>query len=216
MASVAEGVASVARSLVRLGFISAFGHVSARDGEEVIITSTAPLATATPGSLLCVREGSPSGPGLPLETPLHQAIYRARPDVGAICRCHSPYAVLWGALPAVPPLLHGLGGLAGEVGIHSDPELVCDPTAAAAAATALADGHSLLLAANGSLSVGGDLEEALARAWYFEDRCRVAWEVARPDRPGPPAAGADQRAAHQANELARARKWAGTLIEREP
>ena len=215
LTAVAEAVAATARTLARLGFVSAFGHVSAREGADVVITSTEPMAVATADSVLRVRGGSPRQPGQPLETPLHLEIYAARPEVGAICRCHSPYAVLWGALPELPPLRHGLGGLAGGVGLHPDPELVCDPARALAATAALGDGHSLLLAANGSLSVGADLEEALARAWYFEDRCWVAW-VAGLRQPAVPAAAADTgRAVHLPNELSRAGLWARTVIERE-
>ncbi len=204
----AEAVAATARRLAGLGLVSAFGHVSARDHEGIRITSTAPLVAADASSILVVGSDEPP-PGAPLEVPLHLAVYRARPDVGAICRTHGPYAVLWGALPRVPPLRHGLGGLSGAVGLHLDPELVCDGERARRAAESLGEAHSLLLAANGSLSVGADLAEALARAWYFEDRCRVAWEVGRVG----PRLDTSERGAHYPAELARAAAWANTLDE---
>lgn len=211
----ATAVAATARALSRLGLVSAFGHVSAREGERLLVTSTAPLAVAGADSVLAVDPVGETPAGAPLELPLHAAIYRDRPDVGAICRTHSPYAVLWGALPEVPPLAHGLGGLSGAVGLHRDPELVVDPDRAAAASAELGAGGSLLLAANGALAVGADLPEALARAWYLEDRCRVAWLAGERAGALNAAPEADGRAAHYAAELARARRWATTVVEEE-
>lgn len=211
----AAAVAATARALVRLDLVAAFGHVSARDGDGFLLTSTEPLVEATADSIGRFGPRRAPAAGSPLEAPLHEAIYRTRTDVGAICRTHSPYAVLWGALPEVPPLCHGLGGLSGRVGLHLDPELVCDEERAAAAIAALGEGHSLLLAANGALAVGAELGEALARAWYLEDRCRVAWEAG--GRAMALRAGGQEveRSAHTAGELARARRWADTVIERE-
>jgi HCOMODA/2-hydroxy-3-carboxy-muconic semialdehyde decarboxylase len=202
-----DAVARVARTLCRVGFVEAFGHVSARDGEVMHITPTAPLARVGDRERLAVPlddDAAPS-PGLPLEAPLHRAIYRRRPDVGAIVRTHSRYAVLWGAIPAIPPLAHGLGALGGAVGLHRDPRLVAD---------ALGDGGSLLLAANGSLSVGTGLDEALARAWYLEERARVAWAVGARAAALTPALLA-QRTEHVPAELVRATAWAHDLITTE-
>jgi ribulose-5-phosphate 4-epimerase/fuculose-1-phosphate aldolase len=206
-------VAGAARALCRAGFLDAFGHVSARDGDVVQITPTSPLARVREDELLAVALDADASPvaGRPLETPLHLAIYRRRPDVGAIVRTHSRYAVLWGAIPAVPPLVHGLGALSGDVGLHRDPRLVADDAAAAAAATALGDGGSLLLAANGSLCVGADVDEALARAWYLEDRARVAWEVGERAQALTGERLAERRG-HVAAELVRARAWAHDLV----
>jgi HCOMODA/2-hydroxy-3-carboxy-muconic semialdehyde decarboxylase len=196
-------VAATARALCRAGLIEAFGHVSARDGARVWITPTTPLAALREDEVLTVGE---HGEHLPLETPLHLAIYEGRPDVTAICRFHGHATVLWGALPAVPPLGHGLGGLSGEVALHEEPLLVSDAARAHAAAMALGGADALLLAANGAVTVGPDLQTALARAWFLEERCRVAWALR--DN-GSALAGdvARARAADHGAELARANRW---------
>ena len=93
-------VAATARMLAAAGLVEAFGHVSARlSGEGFLITPTLPLLDAVAGTVITVDGADavvddPAG-AAPLETPLHAAIYRARPDVAAICRGHGPAMVAW-------------------------------------------------------------------------------------------------------------------------
>ena len=170
-------VAFCARMVASAGLVEAFGHVSARTPSGFLITSTRPMANATTEDVIGVEAGIPVlGPvdELPLETPMHAAIYRARPDVGAICRGHPPFAVVWGIVTERLPLLHGLGGVAGAVvRVHPEIELVKTPEAGAAVADTLGEDFSVLLQANGCLSVGSDLLEAATRLWYLEERARV-------------------------------------------
>lgn len=174
---MSTSVEEIAAILHRAGLVEAFGHVSARPANRPgriagPITTTGPFTAPSTIAL-----DGPDDPARPLEAPLHRAIYAARPDVGAICRTHSPAAVAWGVRGAVPPLLHGLGAIAGEVGLHDDPRLVTSDETATAAANALGARACLLLRANGALAVGADLPEAAVRVWYLEERCRVALEA---------------------------------------
>ena len=170
-------VAATARMVAAAGLVEAFGHVSARIPSGFLITSTRPMLDATVDDVIAVESGDPvAGPvdELPLETPMHAAIYRARPDVGAICRGHPPSVVVWGMVTERLPLLHGLGGIAGaEVRVYPEIELVKSPEAGAAVSDTLGEGFSVLLQANGCLSVGSDLLEAATRLWFLEERARV-------------------------------------------
>ena len=170
-------VAATARMMAAAGLAEAFGHVSARTPSGFLITSTRPLFDATADDVIVVESGravSGAVDAVPLETPMHAAIYEARRDVGAICRGHPPYAVVWGIAAERLPLLHGLGGISsGVVQVHSDIELVKSPEAAAEVAGTLGDDFSVLLQANGCLSVGKDLLEAVTRLWFLEERARV-------------------------------------------
>lgn len=170
-------VAFTARMLAAAGLVEAFGHVSARTPSGFLVTSTRPMLGATSEDVIGVESGiSVSGPvdELPLETPMHDAIYRARPDVGAICRGHPPFTVVWGIVPERLPLLHGLGGMAGAiVRVYPEIELVKTPEAGTAVAETLGKDFCVLLQANGCLSVGSDLLEAATRLWYLEERARV-------------------------------------------
>jgi len=207
-AEVAAAVAETARMIARAGLAEGFGHVSARDGDGFAITTTAPLGAAEREAILFVDGAGPGDeppPGLPLEAPLHAAIYAARPDVGAIVRGHSPAAVIAGLGDGVPAVAHGLGGLAGEIARLDDPQLVDEPRRAESAAAALGAADCLLLRANGNLAVGADLGEATVRAWFLEERSRV-WLAGDRDRGLSPAELA-QRAGHWPAESRRALAW---------
>ncbi len=190
--------ARCARILHAMGFVHAFGHVSVRTGDGTVwITPTfTSLATVQAADLVDARD--PAAPRRPLETPMHLALYDARPDVGAICRVHSPALSILAAARRTPALLHGFGGIADPVALWPDPDLIADPDTARAVAAALGtDSVGLLLAGNGGLAVGADLPEAMARIWSLEDRCRIDLALA-----GIPAAPIDRDA-----ELPRRRRW---------
>lgn len=199
--TAAREVARAARLLARAGLVEGFGHVSARTDGGFVITSTAPLAGMRPSDV------APAGaPDRPLETPLHAAVYRARPDVAAICRTHSPAAVAWGARGQVPPVVHGLGGLSGTIAAGPDTDLVVDADAGDAAAAALGEADILLPRANGAVCTGESLRVALVRAWFLEERARVALDA------GPSARPLDDdelraRSRHFPAETARAWQW---------
>jgi HCOMODA/2-hydroxy-3-carboxy-muconic semialdehyde decarboxylase len=170
-------VAEVARMLSRAGLIEAFGHVSARLPEGgFALTPTTPLSRTRGEDVLELSaEGEViEGEHCPLEAPLHAAVYAARPDVGAICRTHSRYAAAWASRGEAPALIHGLGGLCGVVAVHDSPQLICDESTGAAAAASLGAADCLPLRANGAVCTGRDLSRASVRAWFLEERARVA------------------------------------------
>jgi ribulose-5-phosphate 4-epimerase/fuculose-1-phosphate aldolase len=171
-------VAEAARIIAGAGLVEAFGHVSARTADGLLITATRPLGEAREGDVFELDErGSLDGDrrpvDLPLEAPMHAAIYAARTDVNAICRTHSVAAVRAGARGTVPPLVHGLGGLAGQVSFCPRTDLVTDLDAGRQVAADLGGADCLLIRANGALATGGSLAEAVVRARYLEERCLI-------------------------------------------
>lgn len=200
-------VALVARLLARAGLVEGFGHVSVRGPEgALLITSTAPLARQTASEV-----DGPDASGRPLETPLHAAIYAARPDVGAICRTHSRWAVAWGARGQIPPAVHGLGLLSGEVALQDEVALVTDPESAARAARALGAADCLLPRGNGCVTTGPDLATAAVRAWFLEERARVAADAAPAIR-AISDRDASRRSRHLPQETARAWRWLADVL----
>lgn len=201
-------IAATARLLSAAGLVQAFGHVSAcLPSGGFAITSTGPMLDATPESVLELDRDAHvlNGENCPLEAPLHAAIYAARSDVQAICRTHSPYAAAWAATAQQPPLVHGLGGLGGQVALHTSPQLVCDAERARQAADALGGADCLLMLANGAVCTGADLPRAVTRAWFLEERATLA-TLARNAAPliGPALA---ERSRHFDAEIARAWPW---------
>lgn len=204
-------VATVARMVSRAGLLEAFGHVSARtDDGGFVITSVAPLLASKPEDVIVVDPSGTavSGPtdSAPLETPMHAAIYASRTDVGAICRGHSPYVVAWGVGTDDLPLMHGLGAIAGaRVPVHDDIELITTADSGAAVAATLAGNDSVILRANGALSVGTDPIEAATRLYFLEERARVALTASAD--PQSDREIWDRRREHTAPELRRAIAW---------
>jgi ribulose-5-phosphate 4-epimerase/fuculose-1-phosphate aldolase len=193
--------------MARAGLAEAFGHVSARLGDGFAITSTLPFMAAGPDDVVIVPDISnpPSGGGgAPLETPMHAAIYLARPDVGAICRGHPPSVVTWGIGTEDLPLLHGLGALAGRrVGVSPEVDLISTMTQGTAVAEVLGADHAIVLRANGCLAVGTTPLEALTRLYFLEERARVA--ISTPT--GREENDWEARLRHASAEMLRAMAW---------
>ena len=203
-------VAATARMLSAAGLVEAFGHVSARinDG-QFLITPTTPMLEAGAETIITVGPDgrvvdNPSG-AAPLEIPLHAGVYRARPDVGAICRGHGPAMVAWGTSTDPVPLFHGLGAIAGEVvPVHPDLDLISTRESGDSAAATLSLHYGALLLANGGFAVGDDLLEAATRLWFLEERASVA---IRARGSQPPQGDWEHRLTHTAIELKRAMAW---------
>jgi ribulose-5-phosphate 4-epimerase/fuculose-1-phosphate aldolase len=166
------------RILDGMRLVEGFGHVSARlpDG-SILITPARGLALAQEAQLLtfgldgvCLR-GDPAS--APLERWMHLAIYRARPDVRAICRTHSRMAAALGAARTPIRAAYGFGGMLGlEVRVHDETDLITDDGMGQAVAAALGDRTAILLRGNGALIAGGSVSQACVRAIYLEE---AAW-----------------------------------------
>jgi len=202
-----EAVVETARMMLATGLAGAFGHVSIRLDDGFAITSTLPFSSAGPNDVVVVPDATspPSGGGgAPLETPMHAALYLARPDIGAICRGHPPAVVAWGVGTEDLPLLHGLGALAGHhVRVSPEVDLVSTVAQGAAVAGILRDEHAVILRANGCLAVGANALEALTRLYFLEERARVAVEVP----PGMEPVEWGARFRHTGVEMRRAMAW---------
>ena len=104
MQDAQEEVAEAGRVLSALGLVTAYGHVSARAGDAMLITPAADLATATAGRVVTVPLETAALPaGVPAEAWAHLALYRSRPDAAAIARAQPPSAFAVAAsAPRVP------------------------------------------------------------------------------------------------------------------
>ncbi len=108
------------------------------------------------------------------ETPLHRAIYRARPEAGCVIHVSPFYTTLVACtdLPLrvdiIPEAMAFLGSV-GRVpyGYPGEDEL------ASAIGTAIADHPALLMENHGAITFGRTLEEAVVRAETLEVLCRL-------------------------------------------
>lgn len=172
---IREEIILAARAFSRLEYLHGFGHISARVANGTLITPTRPgFMAQKPDELLVLNSGGDVVSGeektRPIEFYLHAAIYAVRPDVNAICRTHSPFASSIQMQQAIPPVRHGFGGIAKNIGFFDEVDLIHSMNHGRAAAEALANGDALILRGNGTLSVGDTLCRAAANVWSVEER----------------------------------------------
>ena len=168
-------IVRVAQAMDRAGFApSKSGNVSARLADGLLITpSGLPYAATTPDDLVTldldggVREGGrkPSS-----EWPFHIAIYRARPDAGAIVHTHSPRATALSCARRALPAFHYMIALCGGADVRcADYATFGSPELAANAVRALEGRKAALLANHGVIALGATLEGAYAVAAEVEN-----------------------------------------------
>ncbi len=177
-------VARAGRVLAALGLVTAYGHVSARAGTAMLITPAADLATVTGAAVVEVPLGAGAlPPGAPAEAWVHLALYRARPDAGAIARAQPPAAFAAAAVTPFLPAVHGQAAwLGASVPVHDSALLLRSADLAAQAAGRLPEGEALLLRGNGAVTVGATPGIAVARMWLLSASCD-AFLAARPAGP---------------------------------
>jgi L-fuculose-phosphate aldolase len=174
----------VCRRLSALGLIGAGeGNVSIRLGPRRLLATPSgankaqleshQLVSTTPFGEKIAGAGKPSS-----ELAMHVAVYRARPDAGAIVHAHPPTAValtLAGISLSAPMLPEAVTALGGGVPTAA----YATPSTAALAegvAQAVARRDACLMERHGALALGRDVFEALDRMETVE---RVAQVVLR-------------------------------------
>jgi ribulose-5-phosphate 4-epimerase/fuculose-1-phosphate aldolase len=169
-------IAEAANALARLGLVTAYGHVSARAGDAMLITPAADLANITASQVIEVplQTAPPLPAGVPAEAWVHLALYRARPDAAAIARAQpvSGFGAAATTTSLVP--LHGQAAWLGEsVPVYDSAHLLRSPELAERAARALPAGDALLLRGNGAITLGAAPGLAVARMWILAAACEI-------------------------------------------
>ncbi len=176
-AQTSADVAEAARVMAGLGLVTAFGHVSARRGDTVLITAAAELGEVEAGDVVEVPlHARRLPPEAPAEAWLHLAVYAARDDVAAIARAQ-PVETFTAAALGRDRFLpsHGQAAWLGDhVRVHNSALLARDAALADAAAADLGpSSHALLLRGNGAVTVGADPGLAVSRMWLLAATCHV-------------------------------------------
>lgn len=117
------------------------------------------------------------GAGVPSsEWPMHAALYRARPEIGAVVHCHSPYATTLACARKAIPALHYM------IAVAAPDEVPCaryesfgSAALAESAVAAIGKRWATLLANHGQIAVGRDLDHALWVTREVETLARTYW-----------------------------------------
>ncbi len=174
--NIERQVRLAARALARGALVHAYGHCSARlDAERFIVCAAKPMGTIAagePGTVVPINGPLPEG--VLGEVRIHQAIYRRRPEIGAVCRIMAPQTMLLSVMRRTPKPRHGFGAyFAPCPPLWEDPRLLRDDAMAARLAEMMGDGKAIVMRANGAVVAGVDLIEAVALAWFLEEAARV-------------------------------------------
>lgn len=156
------------------------GNVSARtqDGKGFVITPTGiSKRVCHPDTIVaCNAHGQPLGRGRPpSEVQLHVGAYRSREDVTAVIHAHPPYASAF-ALARRPLTSISMPEVVVSLGPHIPVAPMVLPKATEAAdvaASAVSASDVVLLAGNGVLAVGPDLETAFLRTELIEHYAKI-------------------------------------------
>jgi L-fuculose-phosphate aldolase len=186
-------VAACARLAARGLIVAAEGNASVRlDEQTLLVTPTGRRKDELrPGDLVLVGlEADPAADAAAVPRPtsdlaIHRAIYRARPDAGAVVHAHPPAALaltLAGEAPD-PAVLPETALLLPDVPIvpfapPGSRELAERIAATLGAAAPDRPRHALLLERHGIVALGATVEEAVDRLELAELLCRV-WRDAR-------------------------------------
>ena len=183
---------SAARILAHLGLVNGHGHLSVRLSDpalpEQVILSTPRGAPSLISAAEMVEYSSATWQRdaelLPLEAPLHLAVYEARADVGAIMRMHGSLLDAIGTRYDTLPLVHGRGShLRRSPRILADTAPIRDMTLGRQVAELLGDGQAMFLRGNGAFTVGADIPDAVANASYLLETIEIHLARGRDDPP---------------------------------
>ena len=177
-----RAVLDAARAMHAEGLVvETSGNVSARvtDGTRDLIAITASSTrydTMTVGDVVVVdHEGEPIiGDALPsTELLTHAAIYRARPDVGAVMHTHSTYASALAVVGiAIPPLIDEMVIVLGDSVRVADYAYPSTDELGESAVAALGERNAVLLKNHGFVGVGRTVGDALKA-------CRLGEQLAK-------------------------------------
>jgi L-fuculose-phosphate aldolase len=177
---MAGEIVSTCRAMMSTGLVvGTWGNVSRRCSPESfqITPSGIPYHELQSGDIVNVDllSGNCSGNMRPsTETPLHVAIYRRRPDVGAIVHTHSPYAAVFAVnRTEIPVLLEEMAQLVGGSVAVAPYAAPGSADLAERAVDALQGRAAVLLANHGLVGVGHTLRDALTVCQVVEKSAQV-------------------------------------------
>lgn len=183
MNSVAQTLSAVGRSLFERGLVfGRTGNLSARTGDgRILLTPTGvSLGELDPDALSVIDEsGRHVGGAKPSkEAFLHAAVYRSRPDAGAVVHTHSTHAVAVScrsdldAEDALPPLTAYYAMRVGRLPLlpYHAPG---DPSLRELAEATAVEHHAMLIAHHGPVVAGRDLAGAADALEELEQTARL-------------------------------------------
>ncbi|WDP93116.1 MAG: L-fuculose-phosphate aldolase [Desulfobacter sp.] len=111
------------------------------------------------------------------ELGFHLAVYRSRPDAGAVVHTHSPYATTMACLGWEIPAVHYLVGFAGKKVPIAPYATFGTPELAENVTQTIGEYNALLLANHGLLALGANIDAAFAAAEEIEFVAQIYYQT---------------------------------------
>jgi HCOMODA/2-hydroxy-3-carboxy-muconic semialdehyde decarboxylase len=202
-------VQQAARALAHANLVHAYGHCSLRlDADRFLVCAPMPMGLINDelGTVVPLQGDLP--PLVLGEVRAHQAIYRTRADVQAICRIMPPKLMALSTQSVVPRPRHGIGAYFDPPPpLWDDPRLLRDGASAAALAEQLGKCNAIIMRGNGAIVVADGIEKAATLSWFLEDAARIEYDIR--------AMGfAPESGRLSAEEIAARQVFAGGVVER--
>lgn len=180
---IREAMVRFAQQMIATGLVrGTSGNLSAREpgANTCLVTpSGVDYETMRPEDVVLVDlSGRPiaSGPKPSVDTPIHVAIYRTRPDVGACIHTHSPYAAAFSTLGRqIPPLITESAGYVGGAVRVLEYVPPARPDTGDLVAAGLGGDRAVLLPNHGVIAVGENLKKCFGAAMAVEESAHVAY-----------------------------------------
>lgn len=173
-------------ALVRQKVLDAYGHVSVRDPADErhfllarylppsLVSADDIRAFDFDGNLVTAEDCD-----LYSERFIHAAVYRERPDVGAVCHTHAYELVAFGIAGVEPsPVFHMAGGFGPRIPVFDDYDpgsalLISDLGQARRLAKVLGGRKAALMRGHGAVVTGHSLEDAVVSSIYLVENARI-------------------------------------------
>jgi ribulose-5-phosphate 4-epimerase/fuculose-1-phosphate aldolase len=175
-------VARAVRVLNSAGVMHMSGHLAVRDAGDPnriwINSRKASRSTLTAADIVPVdlttgkRIGAGDEP--PSELPIHLAVFRRRPEVGAIVHTHPEHVIVLSIvdIPLMPVHL-AAGFLPERAPVWDDPNIINSQERGEVLADHLGDSTVLVIRGHGVVVVGATFEEAVARTVLVAENARI-------------------------------------------
>lgn len=152
-----------------------FTHMSAREGAAFYLPPFGLLfEEVTPVSLESLTLSDDHGQTNLAGAILHGAIYKARPDVGAVVHFHAPHALAVSCLEGGFQFISQFSMLFyDKIGYHTFEGISLDREEQGRLAKSLGCNKALLLRNHGLLTVAPTLPDAFMLAYYLERCCQI-------------------------------------------
>jgi ribulose-5-phosphate 4-epimerase/fuculose-1-phosphate aldolase len=169
------------RIIHQQGLSDAFAHLSARldGGQKMLFMPRKSPALVQVKDLFVVDFDKRVA-----QSTVHQAVYKARPDVHAVMHFHSPQVILLSVLGQTIRPIHNYSAIFFEgVPLFDKPGQTETPEKAAEIAKALGTSKAVLLRGHGAVVAARNIAEACMLSLYLEESAKLQAEAMRLGNP---------------------------------